>query len=359
MRLPDPGPQSIASDLRIVAEPLGKIACTNCGIVVRPQASTSFETGYMLYAHDPGRQLEDERQSKYAQWIAENVGQTPRRILDVGCGNGSLLAALGRVWPDAELLGCDPSRDAVLYAPEHVRAWQGTADSLPAGIDADLVVSVNVLEHTRDPVAFVRGVSAACGAEGTIALVCPNGGAPGVELLFADHLWSFTSSHLCAIARRGGAGPVRASLAPAELGPFQMITAARRQPEDEAVIRGERDLNLARARYLERWRALDEHLLRRLPPRVICFGAGEASGLLRAYAPRTWERVDACTADRVDERTFGGRPVLPIEAVPAATTILVGVRPADQERVAARLRANYHDVITWYDLVGEEERRPA
>jgi hypothetical protein len=37
--------------------------------------------------------------------------------------------------------------------------------------------------------------------------------------------------------------------------------------------------------------------------------------------------------------------------VPPEETVLVGVRPSDQARVAERLRHRFARVVTWYDLV--------
>jgi hypothetical protein len=112
--------------------------------------------------------------------------------------------------------------------------------------------------------------------------------------------------------------------------------------------------------YLERWRALDERLLTRTKAPLVCFGAGEAAGLLRAYAPRVWSWVRACTADAVpaakggeSRATFGELPLIPLDSVKSDETVLVGVRPADQAQVARRLGTRFTQVVTWYDLIDE------
>jgi hypothetical protein len=88
----------------------------------------------------------------------------------------------------------------------------------------------------------------------------------------------------------------------------------------------------------------------------VCFGAGEAAGLLRAYAPRAWASVRACTVDGDSRGGFGALSMIPLDSVPAGETILVGVRPADQPHVAERLAARFARVVTWYDLVDDEPR---
>ncbi len=357
--LPDPGPQSMASDWRVVGEPLSRHACDGCGLVRRwPNATpdeTLYSSGYGLYAHAPGDARERGRQELYATWIASLVAHPPTRVLDVGCGNGSLLIALGERWPAAQLTGCDPSEESVVHgAATGLRLWQGTAADLPADAAAGLVVSVNVIEHTRDPLAFLRDVAAAVTFGGTLVLVCPDGGTPGLELLFADHIFSFAPPHLHALCAHAGLRIDASGEAPPALGPFQAVVARAVTP-DRSASRAPVVSPDARARYLAAWRGLDARLLERVSAPAVCFGAGEAAGLLRAYAPRTWSRIRACTADGDPRGRFGELPMVALDRVSDEDTLLIGVRPLDQPRLAERLRARFSRVVTWYDLLGGGE----
>ena len=104
---------------------------------------------------------------------------------------------------------------------------------------------------------------------------------------------------------------------------------------------------------LAAWQRLDALLLERVPPQIVCFGAGEAAGLLRAYAPAAWTRVQVCATDTGagTGAMFGDRPHVPLEQVASESTVLVGVRPQDQPAIATRLRSRFSNVVTWYDLV--------
>jgi SAM-dependent methyltransferase len=310
---------------------------------------------YALYAHAPGDVFERARQSQYASWISSGAPTAPRRVLDVGCGNGSLLIALRDYWPDAELLGCDPSPDSIAYAAaQGLRVWRGTAEDLPAGIDADLIVSVNVIEHTADPVGFAGCLRRAGTAQATAIIICPDASRPGVELLFADHLWSFTPEHLVSVLARAGCTPLGTSMAPSMLGAFQMVIVGSNGRALEPTQVDPCDLNRRRRVYLERWRALDQRLHERLPESVVCFGIGEAAGLLRAYGPQSWSRVRACTADVIPHLQFGDLPLVPLDRLGPDTAVLVGVRPQLQNVIAKRLRTRFANVTTWYDLIGDE-----
>jgi len=356
--LPDPSMQSMTSDWRVVPTPLGKLSCKDCLLAFRNPAlppAAEFDRNYELYAHPPGGPAERIRQAAYAAWIAGAVN-APKRLLDVGCGNGSLLLALRAHWSHAELSGCDLSPGSVRFAQAAgLSVWAGGAADVSPGDRVDLVISVNVLEHAPDPRAFLCGLASAVGVDGQLAIVCPDGTRPGVELLIADHLYSFTATHLEALLGAAGFTVCHWSRAPRELGPFQMVVAARQAVASEACEFGGDALLEGRLGYLRAWQQLDAVLLARLAPQVVCFGAGEAAALLRAYAPGAWARVDACTTDEGAVGTFGDRRHVPLADVSAEATVLVGVRPQDQPAIAERLRSRFVNVVTWYDLVPSDD----
>ncbi len=216
--------------------------------------------------------------------------------------------------------------------------WQGTAADLPADAASDLVVSVNVIEHTHDPLAFLRGLCGALTAGGLLVLICPDGGRPNLELLFADHVFSFVPEHLHALCARAGLVVEAAGAAPATLG---AIPGGHRAASPEGRGRDAAAVGAVppgdRARYLDAWRRLDARLLERVGEHAVCFGAGEAAGLLRAYAPRTWARVRACMIDGAAAGRFGELPIIGLDAAGAGETVLVGRAAA---RSAARRRAS-------------------
>jgi len=350
--------QSMSSDWQVVAMPLGKWSCTRCGLAYRDPAlphPADFESGYALYAHAPGGSAEHQRQSEYAAWIAEAAGSATR-VLDVGCGNGSLLVALQQLWPASTLMGCDLSPDAVRCAQAAgLDVWTGSLADRSLGSCADLVMSVNVIEHTADPHAFVAALAGAVSDAGKVVLICPDGRRAGVELLIADHLFSFDAHHLEALCAAAALTPVHWCRAPRRLGAFQMLVASRDGVPSSVPARDPDELLVARRKYLAAWQQLEASVKSRLPPEIVCFGAGEAAGLLRAYAPGVWARVTSCATDADVAGTFGDRPVVSLDDVPADAAVLVGVRPQDQPVVAERLRQRFRNVVTWYDFVPADD----
>ncbi len=359
--LPEIGPQSMGSDWRVLPVPLQKRACAGCGLVssATPARAGFFERGYSLYAHAPSTSpREHQRQQLYARWIAQAYRRTadlpqPQSVLDVGCGNGSLLLALGDEWPSATLAGCDLSAEAVAHAnAAGCRVWQGTPSTLPTDLRVDLVVSVNVIEHVDDPLAFLRDLGSRLNRDGLLVLICPDGARPGLELLIADHTYSFAPSHLATILERVQLVPRHLQPAPTDLGSFQMVIAGNRLGSSTPTVTAAIDSSCLRA-YLQRWSALDGQLVSRLGDGgVSCFGVGEAAGLLRAYTPRTWQRVRSCTADEITESSrFGLIPAVPLDQLADDEPVLLGVRPQDQPGLVERLSSRFAHVISWHDLI--------
>jgi len=112
-----------------------------------------------------------------ASAVAREV--SPRRVLEVGAGEGQFTEALARVFPEAELLGIDLTprvgrlyrgrSDGVVFAPRPV---EEVAAESPAGFD--LVIVCDVLHHV--PPA----------ARAAFLLACGRCVAPGGTLVLKD-----------------------------------------------------------------------------------------------------------------------------------------------------------------------------
>jgi ubiquinone/menaquinone biosynthesis C-methylase UbiE len=88
---------------------------------------------------------------------------SPREILDVGCGTGRLLRRLAERWPEAELIGADPSEDMVSVARREssgVAFHVAGAESLPIETASiDLAVSSISLHHWDDPTQGLKEIA--------------------------------------------------------------------------------------------------------------------------------------------------------------------------------------------------------
>lgn len=97
-----------------------------------------------------------------------------RRILDLGCGAGSMFSVLGRF---GRVVGLDASREAVAYVREHhpdvmVAVGEGP-EALPGDDPFDVVCAFDVLEHIPDDLAALRGVHDALAPGGLLVVTVP------------------------------------------------------------------------------------------------------------------------------------------------------------------------------------------
>jgi SAM-dependent methyltransferase len=100
-----------------------------------------------------------------------------KRILDVGCGNGALCAALART--GVEAVGCDPSVEGITLARRahpHIQFRQLSVYDDPAQLDLgefDAIVSTEVIEHLFYPRALPHFASQLLRSGGHVVLSTP------------------------------------------------------------------------------------------------------------------------------------------------------------------------------------------
>jgi len=364
--LPELAGRSMLSDGRIVPYPLRRHACGACGLAAHVESPSdeavreTFAEGYDLYAHPPGDRFENERQRRYADWIKSLAGPVaPSSVFEVGCGNGSLLMQLRSIWPSASFAGIEPAAAAAKHAKD--AGFAVTCGFLEScdhpNLAADIALSVNVLEHSADPIRFLRVLRDSIAPSGKGIIICPDGDSPSTELLIFDHLQSLTGmalARLCAAARLRVVGQAKA---PAGLGAFQ-AAAVETNGEVGSMPETNSDLAMrlieARSRFLFAWQRLDGRLLERAggSAELLCFGTGECAQLLRAYAPRIWQKVVAFAIDG-GAGFFDGRPVLDYSSLrpTAGRAILPAIRHDLHRAIYQRLKNDGHEFVAWNDLL--------
>lgn len=71
------------------------------------------------------------------RWLQQQ-GIQPQRILEIGCGTGSNLAALARAFPHAELVGVDISPEMLKQAHKRLQYWSSRVQLLGKPYQAPL-----------------------------------------------------------------------------------------------------------------------------------------------------------------------------------------------------------------------------
>lgn len=126
------------------------------------------------------KRLEFVRRQLQARFGARPM--TSLRILDVGCGNGSMLAIpLARL--GYTVTGLDPDEPSIHKARElagtlPVSFFCTMLASFDPALRFDCVLCAEVLEHLDDPEAFLRDSAARLAPGGLLILSVPNGYGP-------------------------------------------------------------------------------------------------------------------------------------------------------------------------------------
>lgn len=342
--------RSMLSDGRIIARPLDKLWCGGCGLVRHRHPPTPAEIS-AIYSGAYGLPAltgtgEEARGRAYAAAIVDAIvgRKTGLRVIDVGCGSGAMLRALGDRDQAAsyQLTGIDPALPAALaQADERLTLMGGFPDRDLAGHGPfDVVISINTIEHTPDPAQFLATLASLMAPDGQAIVVCPTTEFANDELLFFDHFWSISPAAMISFAERSGLQLVGHRGLAAPLAGFQLFRfALSASAGAEAAFAGVSSDPIA---YLNAWKELDASLERQLTAAdrpAQAFGAGQMAALLRAYAPRTFARLKRFLLDHPEEAWPLGTAV----RYDGLTTLdgwatLVAVHPSAQNAVATRIR---------------------
>ncbi|MGZ4688298.1 MAG: class I SAM-dependent methyltransferase [Acidimicrobiia bacterium] len=136
---------------------------------------------------------------------------TPTRILDIGSGQGDLLAVLGREWPQAELAGVELSASGVECARSKMPSAQFVQRNLleahepPAGLEhwASHGVCSEVLEHVDEPRELLRNAGAFLGPGAGLVVTVPAGPRSAFDR-HIGHRRHYTSAQLSDLLQSAG-----------------------------------------------------------------------------------------------------------------------------------------------------------
>ena len=123
------------------------------------------EAGFPLDYRATGYAYIERPNSALIELLQQHVlsARPSARILGVGCGAGANARRIAQIAPLARVVGIEPNAQAAALARATCsEVFEGTlegwVDSAPAG-SFDAVLLADVLEHTVDPIAFLRHFS--------------------------------------------------------------------------------------------------------------------------------------------------------------------------------------------------------
>ncbi len=160
------------------------------------------------------------------RYLLSDLQSVRGKVLDVGCGAGSVAKAVKHERPDLEVLGCDLSQSALALAiasPAGVDFRLATAEVLPfSDGELDFVWIFDVLEHVDDPDQVLREVARVLRPGGGFHIVLPLEGQPWTlyrlvgcgtrwtaKVRHGGHIQIFSADRFRASALACGLRPVR------------------------------------------------------------------------------------------------------------------------------------------------------
>lgn len=163
------------------------VRCADCRLLMlNPQPSDAelaqiYNHTYFLGDDTPeGRALVAEMKSatarRYLRHIARYRGRHGGRLLEIGCGHGDFLLEAQRLGYD--VTGVELSLSAAQQARRQLGAGAivcGEVESVALGTGCfDVCVLADVIEHTRDPLAFLHTVRRLLKPDGVLFIATPS-----------------------------------------------------------------------------------------------------------------------------------------------------------------------------------------
>jgi SAM-dependent methyltransferase len=160
------------------------------------------------------------------RYLLSDLREVRGKVLDVGCGAGSVAKAVNRERPDLEVFGCDLSHSALAIAsasPEGVDFRLATAEKLPfKDGELDFVWIFDVLEHVENPERVLREVARVLKPAGGFHIALPLEGQPWTlyrlvgcgtrwtaKVRHGGHIQIFSADRFRALANACGLSVVR------------------------------------------------------------------------------------------------------------------------------------------------------
>lgn len=219
----DIAPAWITSDFRPWPAPETQLLlCASCGAVQKSLSPAWHEAIGAIYAsYDPypqGRRVEQAsfihaaggaplvRSEAILRQAIKALDLPERgRMLDIGCGDGSLIASFGRLRPHWRLNAADVGdhfREPILALPGVEGFHSIEPDRVPGPFD--LITMVHVFEHIADPIAVLGAWRRLLGTTGKLLIQVPNLSENPFDLVILDHATHFSLDVLSRTIRRAG-----------------------------------------------------------------------------------------------------------------------------------------------------------
>jgi len=253
-------------------------------------------------------------------------------LLDIGCGNGSFVAAFGRIHPGWDLAGAefDDKHASDLAAIErftklHTGGIQKIEDRF------ELISIIHTLEHIENPLPFLIGVRKLLAEGGLVFIQVPNYRENPFELMTYDHASHFDVSTLTKLLGRAGLFPTRIATDWVTKEISIVASPVKTEGVDE---KNEGWGGLQCLEWLEKLITAAQHIQASSPSFGI-FGSSIAATWTAINLPRLPDFFVDEDPARVG-KTLLEKPILHPESLADGSVVFVALQPAIQKRILER-----------------------
>ena len=198
------------------------VSCKSCGVYRLYDRVAEADLDLLYSGYYPGgepspaeidEQIRNPTFAHRQRRIERYLGARPRRILEVGCGDGNFLARLRRGGWDVQgseyepvVAGAVQRRHGIAVVTGDVTAGNPRIGTYP------VVAAYHVIEHVYHPAQWARGVRNLVEPGGLLHLQTPNrdalshslSGPSWAGLVFPQHVYLYTPATLAAVLERAG-----------------------------------------------------------------------------------------------------------------------------------------------------------
>ncbi len=136
---------------------------------------------------------------------------TGRSVMDFGAGTGAFLEVISETASATYAIEADPMMRAKL-SKHHAKVYEGLEDAICDGLQVDIVVCFDVLEHLTEPLSYVERIGTILRTGGIFVIGVPNKDDYYKELVgnykrqfyHLEHLWYYSLDSLKLIASSSG-----------------------------------------------------------------------------------------------------------------------------------------------------------
>jgi len=292
---------SLTSDCQLTHEGLRKYECTNCKLVRNGfvYGGKKLNDHYESYTLAQKASVAEPmfftkegvipRSQLIFQWISSNLTSAgfpnPQSIVEIGCGEGSLLNRFAATWPNSAITGIDMSAASLEHAKaKGLRVQQGSYNDV-VGLH-DLIYSFAVIEHVPSPMHYLTELASHLKPGGLLVTAQPCQDYGSNDIYFTDHLHHFFSHHVTDYGRRVGLVELAKAVKHPLMADFSLHIFSNRgsEPARTGPAPAVHDVRSVIRSWDAVFAGIDEWLAATRRKRLAVWGVGQTFRMMSAYS---------------------------------------------------------------------------